>query len=78
MGRSRSDQLRKEWKRRQDNAGSTGEKRDAWQEAKQENEQVHIHFVCTCLSCAQQFMICGLPCFVICPNCHLVLNIRFS
>lgn len=77
MGRSRSDEARKEWLRRQ-KQGSNADKRAQWMEAKRDNEQTHIHFVCTCLSCAQEFMICGLPCFVICPNCHLVLTIRFS
>lgn len=78
MGRSRSDDLRKRWKRAQKNPGTSGDKRSDWMQAKRDNEQVHIHFNCTCRSCAQEFQICGLPCFVICPNCHLALTLQFG
>ena len=78
MGRSRSDDRRKEWLRRNKSPDSSASKRGDWMEAKRENEKVHVHFLCTCLSCAQEFSICGLPCFVICPNCHLALKLQFS
>ncbi len=83
MGRSRSDEARKEWLQRKqqqsDDSPSTAGKRAVYDEARQENERIHVHFMCKCCACAQEFAICGLPCFVICPGCHLVLNqIRFT
>lgn len=73
-----SDEARREWKRRREPGSSKSDKRRSWRVAKEQNEQVHVHFMCTCLACAQEFMICGLPCFIICPNCHLVLKLQFS
>lgn len=76
MARSRSDQARKEWLQRQ-RLKAPGDGREQWDQAKQDNEKFHIHFNTACCACAQQFEICGLPCFVICPNCHLILTLRF-
>lgn len=78
MGRSQSDEARKEWLRRKDQLAQSPNKQGAWNQMKRENERAHVHFMSTCLSCAQQFEICGLPCFVICPNCHLVLKCQFA
>lgn len=79
---SGSKEARERWRREQERRQSPGDtpvdKRDQWNEAKRENEKVHLHFMCNCLVCAQEFAICGLPCFVICPNCHNVLKLRFS
>jgi hypothetical protein len=72
-------QRRKEWLRQKGSQpGTADQKRRQWQQAKSDNEQTHIHFNCTCQSCGQEFMICGLPCFIICPGCHLALALRFS
>jgi hypothetical protein len=78
MGRSPADRRRQDWKRRNQKPSANGNKRERWLEAKRENEEEHVHFMCNCRSCDQEFMICGLPCFVICPNCHLVLRMQFA
>lgn len=52
--------------------------RDAWMNTKRANEQTHVHFMCTCHACAQEFAICGLPCFVICPGCHATLKMQMA
>lgn len=70
--------LRKKMTDAQRREGTSEEKRSDWLDAKDENERVHIHFVCTCSTCAQQFTICGIPCFVICPNCHNILILQFG
>lgn len=76
-----SDEARRRWKDVQKNPGvktKGDDKRSQWDTAKSMNEAVHIHFECTCNACAQEFTICGLPCFVICPNCQLILRMRFA
>lgn len=72
---SASDEARRRWKAAMDKPGNDGSK--VWNKAKSENEKIHIHFEASCNACGQVFSICGLPCFVICPNCHLILRMGF-
>lgn len=76
-----SDEARRQWKDVQKNPGNSSGRdvrQSQWDTAKSMNEAVHVHFECTCNVCAQVFTICGLPCFIICPNCHLILRMRFE
>lgn len=64
-----SARRRKEWLNRQGNEPVSQEETPSIE---------HAHLMCTCLTCGQEFAVCGRSCFVICPGCHVTLQLRIE